>query len=241
MWRTQEEQDMNKVNRIYFTDSPYPNGHGIKEFKWSGRIDEDGQLWFDFHLVSEDYDVDDHHLSSVDEEEEAVSNWHSKVVWDNYQACTLSSTYWGDNQGILLDTTNAPFRFQELIDNGLVADTLPLQDEDDYDNLAFSVYVLGHDSCAGHRFVFSKTTDGMDLEWSGKIALTYAGEDEFNHDFKIVVQNVIFDGFHYPKEWSQEEALEAFSSKIASLEAYEFVDMNPKSFQRNYKLVPKKL
>lgn len=178
-------------------------------------------------------------MPSIDEE--TVSNWHSKVVWDNYQACTLSSTYWGDNQGILYDTTNGPFSFQDLIDKGLVADTLPLQGEDDYDNLAFSIYLLGHDSCAGHRLVFSKTIDGMDLVWTGKIALTYVGEEEFNHDFKIVVHNVAFDGFHYPKQWSQEEALEAFSNKIASLEFYEFVDMNAKSFQRNYKLVPKKL
>jgi hypothetical protein len=229
---------MNKENRIYFTGSPYPNGHLIKEFKWSGRIDNDDQLWFDFHLKTEDYDTDNNHLPSADEE--TASNWHSKVVWNNYNSCILSSTYWGDHQGILLDTTNVPFSFQELISKGLVADKLPLED-DDYDNLAFSIYLLGHDSCAGHRFVFSKTTDGMDLEWSGKIALTYAGENEFNHDFKIVVQNVIFDGFHYPKEWSQEEALEAFDNKIASLESYEFVDMNPKSFQRNYKLVPKKL
>lgn len=239
MKRLQEEQDMNKPSRIYFKDSPYPNGHRIKEFKWSGRIDEDGQLWFDFHLITEDYEVDDNHLPSVDGE--TVSNWHSKVVWDNYQACTLSSTYWGDNQGILVDTTNAPFSFQELIDKGLVANPLPLQSEDDYDNLAFSIYLLGHDTCAGHRLAFSKTIDGMDLEWTGKIALTYAGEEEFNHDFKIVVRNVVFDGFQYPKEWSQEEALEAFSDKISSFESYEFVDMNPKSFQRNYQLVPKKL
>jgi len=48
-----------KKNRIYFKDNPYPNGHLIKEFKWSARVFSEDGLWFDFHLISDNYYAED--------------------------------------------------------------------------------------------------------------------------------------------------------------------------------------
>jgi hypothetical protein len=41
-------------NRIYFKDNPWPEGHPIKEFVWSARI-EGSDVWFDMHLETENY------------------------------------------------------------------------------------------------------------------------------------------------------------------------------------------
>ena len=62
------------------------------------------------------------------------------------------------------------------------------------------------------------------------------GDDEFLHDFKAQIFNAEFEGFHYPKTWSVEKATEIFKARIAHFEAYEFVDLNPKSNKREYKL-----
>jgi hypothetical protein len=50
---------MESVSKIYFIDNPYPEGHAIENFSWSGRIDEYGMIWFDFHLKTENYYAND--------------------------------------------------------------------------------------------------------------------------------------------------------------------------------------
>ena len=62
------------------------------------------------------------------------------------------------------------------------------------------------------------------------------GNEEFSHDFKAEIFNAEFEGFHYPKTWSVEKATEVFKAKLVNFETYEFVDLNPKSNKREYKL-----
>ncbi|MET3287619.1 UNVERIFIED_CONTAM: hypothetical protein ABID98_000189 [Brevibacillus sp. OAP136] len=38
------------MNRIYFAGNPWPDGHRIKAFAWSGRLEPGSGLWFDFDL-----------------------------------------------------------------------------------------------------------------------------------------------------------------------------------------------
>ena len=63
------------MNRIYFKGNPWPEGHPVKEFKWSASI-RDGYVWFDMHLESQDYyserDIED------DEDTEYLSNLLTK-------------------------------------------------------------------------------------------------------------------------------------------------------------------
>lgn len=230
---------MNKPNRIYFLENPYPNGHALEEFEWSCRIEEDETIWFDLHLKTKNYYAEDDTNLNDEEDEDAESDWESKGVWENFHRCTMSSIFWGDN-GIKINTSSEKVVFNDLIKNDLLADTFPLDDDYDYDDVAFGIYLLGHDSCANHRIQITPTTPNrFDIDWSGKIALTYVGDDEFRYDFKLHLQNVEFDGFHYPKTWSLEKASEFFKTRFADFEDYEFVDLNPKSNKREYKFKKK--
>ncbi|SDJ13453.1 hypothetical protein [Chryseobacterium jejuense] len=230
---------MESVSKIYFLDNPYPNGHKIEVFSWSGRIDENGFIWFDFHLKTENYyaNDDENNEDDKEDEDETLPNWNSKIVWENYHACTLSSNYWSEQRGIRINKPDEKLDFDTVVKNDLFSNDLPSEQHFDDDDLAFNIYLLGHDSCADHQIRFSKTHNNQyDITWTGKIALAYSGGGEFSHDFKADIFNAEFEGFHYPKNWSVEKATEIFKTHLAHFEAYEFVDLNPKSNKREYKL-----
>lgn len=218
-------------NRIFFKGNPYPGGHLIKAFSWSARIDPDRGLIFDLHLETDNYYAED---ETADEQEE-LRDWHSKVVWGNYHNCTLSSTFWGGN-GIVVGTKDRPFDFDHWQEKVFTADPLPL--DVDFEDFCFNIYLLGHDACADHRIAIKQEQDdSFSIHWTGKIALYYAGEAEFKHDFEAHISPVSFDGIHYPKEWSQEKAMQALSTLVVNPGKFAFQDLNPKSFKREYKLV----
>jgi hypothetical protein len=142
-------------NRIFFKDNPYPNGHKIIEFVWSGHLDADSQLWFDLHLKTDSYYSEDStHFKEKENDEESHTDWDSKIVWGNYHSCTMSSTYWGSN-GILIDANAPKLNFTNWPATRLIADTLPpdlLMPADlEWDDLALNIYLLGHDACANHQ------------------------------------------------------------------------------------------
>ncbi|MBF7093405.1 hypothetical protein IUY40_17865 [Flavobacterium sp. ALJ2] len=216
---------------ICFLGNPYPNGHKLIEFVWSGRVEEDESLWFDFHLKTDSYYADD----NKNEQEEERSDWNSKVVWENYQNCIISSTYWGSD-GIKINKSSQKAVFNDFINQTLIVDSLPFNDDFEYDRLAFEIFLLGHDTCADHKLEISLNTENnYDIEWSGKIALSYLGDDKFNHDFVLKVQNIAFNGFYYPKSWSLEKADIFFKNNFEDYKDYQFVDLNPKSNKREYK------
>lgn len=168
-------------NRILFPGNPWPNGHAFEEFVWSGRLTPDG-FWFDFHLITEDYyEGDDEEL----DDEDADSDWEAKIVWSNYHHCILSSTYWGgDAKGIFVSNEKM-IGLESLEGTTFDADPLPIDDWDEM--FAFNVYLLGHDSVAEHVIKFVKKTAPFTytIDWNGKVALTYAGHDEFEHTFEL--------------------------------------------------------
>ena len=230
-------------NRIDFKNNPYPNGHKIIEFVWSGHLDETGQIWFDFHLKTEDYYVDDPMSEAEPTEEELdAKDWDSKIVWGNYHACTMSSTFWGSN-GILIDTSKAKLNFVNWPNTRLTADTLPpdliMPANKEWDDMALNIYLLGHDACANHQIDIAQNGALFDIAWTGKIALAYAGEDEFKYDFSANINDVKFAGFDYPQTFSHALAREHFAKIIANLDDFEFVDLNSKSNKREYKLALK--
>jgi hypothetical protein len=222
-----------EANRIYFKDNPYPGGHRINKFVWSGRLDEAERLWFDFHLQTDDYYAED---DTEENDEEEESDWKAKTVWGNYHNCILSSTQWGKG-GVLLPEGNEGFDLPGLQQLELTADLLPLDPDLDDEDLAFHIYLLGHDSCADHRIRLSRNADAtFRIEWTGRIALTYAGEEEFDHSFSALIENAVFDGFYLPQQMEVERAMEAFGRRVKNREAYQLTDLNPKSNRREYKL-----
>ncbi len=177
--------DQCATGRIWFHGNPWPNGHALKELVWSGRIDADGQLWFDLHCVTVDY-ADEYPESLKTEDEEEDSSWKSRVVWLNYHATSLSSTKWDEDAGFLAASTNHPMLFAKLSERVFTVDSLSKAAEQDDDDFAFHIYCLGHDAVADHKIRFSPRSDGdLDLVWTGLHANAYVGDHTFENRFTL--------------------------------------------------------
>lgn len=196
--------------RIWFIDNPWPSGHAIREFHWSGRLTKDGSLWFDLHLETVDYDSE--HQPACDQDDD----WHSPEVWNNFQSCILSSTYWADegSRGLFAGHQTAPFRWASL--EGL---TLNADSDGDAENTntetppSFRIYLTGHDAVANHQVRFQRGSSNRSfcIEWAGLIALAYIGDHEFKYAFRAIVPSVVFEGFKVPTDMSPNEARRIFS------------------------------
>ena len=71
------------------------------------------------------------------------------------------------------------------------------------------------------------------------VALTYRGFYDYIHEFKASLPKSKFKGFHFPTTWTLEEAKKRFEKVLINIDLYEFIDINPKSNKREYKLILK--
>lgn len=224
-----------QTNRIYFSNNPWPDGHALNKFTWSGRLDPEEGLYFDFYLKTEDYNAGD--TGNEEEDDEELSDWESKIVWNNYHACTIASKEKGQ-PGILVAQPGRKFNFAVLQSQTFTADPLPLEDEYELDDLAFGIYLLGHDASADHRIAIERQQHHLfNIHWTGKIALFYAGDYSFDHAFELKATGISFDGIYYPQSLSQEDAMRMLAAVMEDADNFRFEDLNPKSFKREYKLV----
>ena len=173
-------------DRIVFAGNPWPEGHAIRAFAWTARV-VDGDVRFYFHLESAQYYAE---RDIVEDEEDDRGDWLSPGVWSNYHRCTLSSTKWG-NEGFVVGPA-ATYCADDLDGRVFRVDPLPLPDDIDHDALAFGLYLLGHDMAVDHTITFRRVpgTDTFDIDWRGRIALTYAGDYEPRHAFHAVLHGV---------------------------------------------------
>jgi hypothetical protein len=171
-------------SRIKFAGNPWPDGHAIKTAEWTAVVDPRG-LWFHFHVESADYSAE----NDSDDNTEPESDWKARGVWNNYHACFLSSTKWG-HQGVLAAKPGKPLDLDKLEGKVFRADT---EHENlagvNRDDLAFGIYLLGHDSVAHHRirFVKRRAPWTYDVQWKAKIALTYVGHTDFAHTLEATL------------------------------------------------------
>lgn len=175
------------AGRIVFEGNPWPEGHAIEEFAWTARV-EDGEVWFDLHLASADYYAEREIEEDADAPED--DSWKSPGVWSNYHSCTLSSTFWGQGGGFRVGPL-AQVSAAALDGAEFAVD--PVEDEiGDVEDLAFGLYLLGHDSAADHRIRFVRRGDGerFDILWSGRIALTYVGRYRPEYRFQARIHDV---------------------------------------------------
>jgi hypothetical protein len=174
-------------DRIFFTGNPWPEGHPVKEFRWTAAV-RDGQVRFDLHLRSDDYEAE-REIEDPEDPEEAdethdggyIGDWQSVGVWTNYHRCTLSSTNWGAGDGLAVCAV-ADYSLEKLDGLEIVVDDPPPEDiAQDF----FHLYLLGHDAAAAHRIRFDRIpgTDRFNITWTGKIALAYAGDNEYRYEF----------------------------------------------------------
>ncbi|WP_394165509.1 hypothetical protein [Neptunomonas phycophila] len=177
-----------ELDRIYFKNNPWPEGHPVKEFNWSASV-RDGFVWFDFHLETKDYyserDIED------EEDTEYPSDWAAPIVWGNYHACTLSTNYWHEGGFKVCALSDYSPEFLDGLE--LEVDPNP-ENIEDWDDLAFHIYLLGHDSAAKHTIKFERIDESLNFKitWVGKIAQAYVGDYEYKHDFNVIIKNVSF-------------------------------------------------
>lgn len=174
------------TGRIYFPGNPWPEGHPIKEFAWEAR-NKDGQVWFDLHLVTENYYSERGIEEPEDGDADYPSSWEAPGVWGNYHSCILSSTYWGTGGFPVAESEH--FNWEELDGYELFVDEPP---PEEVENNAFGIYLLGHDAVAQHRIKFTKSLNPecFDISWSGMVALAYVGDYEYKHEFVARIINV---------------------------------------------------
>lgn len=203
--------------RIWFPGNPWPDGHRIAEFNWTGRLNEDGRLWFDFTLVSADY----YEEADPPDGDTPLPDWASPMAWGNYHRCRISSTYWadeGDEAGLLAGEPGRPFPLGAAEPQVLQADPLPIGDPED---LAFFVYLLGHDTVADHTVTFTPAADGTyRIDWTGRIALTYMGEEEFTHEFRAEVTDLTLGQIEFPETMSAQDAAAGLALTLEGADSF---------------------
>lgn len=175
-------------NRILFVGNPWPEGHPIKAFIWTAR-EENDDIWFDFHLETEDYyserDVEDN------EDNEYESDWEAPVVWGNYHSCTMSTNEW--HMGGFRVCKKSEFSPEYL--DGVELEVDNVEDASGpYEDRAFHIYLLGHDAVAKHKILFQRIsgTNSFNISWEGKIAQAYIGIYTLDHEFKATLNEVPF-------------------------------------------------
>jgi len=186
--------------RIWFPGNPWPDGHRLAEFGWSGRLDPRGRLWFDLHLRTLPYRDEAAPLPGTDE------GWKDVSVWTNHDRATLSSTFWPDAAtGVLAATQAIPFRFTDSRPQIRSADPLPV---DPGRTPAVNLYLFGHGEVAGHEIVFTgQPAGGFTIVWTGRINPTAGGLPVFDHEFRAEVSDVEFGPVRVPDGMPAREAL----------------------------------
>jgi hypothetical protein len=190
--------------RIWFEGNPWPNGHAIKALEFQLLLDETG-LGLLLDLQSEDYNTGDPSYFDDDNADQAESDWTTKAVWGNYHSCRLSNSYWGIGRDTVPRVANAAMRISADIRDEIhvIADPVALgaQSPKPYEEHAFHIYLTGHDAVAAHDVHIAPQNDGRyAIEWSGLIALAYAGDDVFRYRFRAEAKDVPFAGFRLLKD-----------------------------------------
>lgn len=211
-------------NKIYFTNSPFTNGHKVNDFVWSARLDEQLNLWMDLHLESDHYDQEEEYKDDLEEIDDVSEENVEKALWVNYGHCVLSSTYW-ENKGIPIDSKAFPLNFEELNSKTLLIDELPIDLEKQAD-LAFGISMLGNDTPANHEITFLDTEEFgvFDIKWKGKVANTYADEKTFDYDFYVYMKNIKFAGVKVHPEVSKVKAEEFFQKNFVHNDEFELIE-----------------
>ncbi|MCB9614406.1 MAG: hypothetical protein H6721_16125 [Sandaracinus sp.] len=196
---------MPSANRIFFPGNPWREGHAVEHLQWTGRIEADG-LYFDLDLRSANYDAE----RRLETDDLDLDSWESPLVWGNYHRCSLSSTKWGQDEGIFVADAKAPLDWSTLDQRIFEVDMRTSLDDDE--EHAFHIYLLGHDTVLRHQIHFSEPSRGTyRLRWKAHVALTYAGDDELKHRLEVDAE-VAFEGFRPAPGLSNPQAhLERFT------------------------------
>jgi hypothetical protein len=221
----------NIEGRIYFPGNPWPGGHRVVSCTFNASVHPNvggyapsyanpgPGLMLELELTTANYDEDD----PSDRDGAGETDWSSKIVWNNYGSCRLGPSQSSQVSGIRVSDGSTPFVF-DLEEYRFSVDPLPIDWDHFHDTVGFGVYLLGHDTVADHDIhLHSRQSDGSyTLDWTGRIALTYAGHTEFEHTFKAHVTGVRF------------ESLMLFYFDAGRAKEYYGIDLDPHLSARDY-------
>lgn len=187
--------------RIFFPGNPWPDGHRIISCELVAAINPSRGLYTDeapyqgpaltlaIDLKTADYDEDD----QSDRDAIGADDWSSKIAWNNYGSCWVGESGSSNTPGFVVSDGIKPFSFHEE-EYRFSVDTLPLDWDTFVVTQAFGTYLLGHDAVADHDIhLHSRQSDGTyTLDWTGRIALSYVGDNEFKYGFHAHVTGVRF-------------------------------------------------
>jgi hypothetical protein len=203
--------------RIWFPGNPWPDGHRVAEFQWKGWLSPEDGAGFGFSLETAAYDADDH-----DADDDYENDFGSKIVWTNYGRATIRPS-----QGFVAGTPDEPLDFGRLSEREFHVDPLDqVAEYEDHDDYAFHVYLLGHDSVADHRIRFPvrQAPFRFDIAWTGRVALTYIGETEFEYEFRAQVSGADFTGFEVPHDLNDDDAQALLARCVRDADAFRLDD-----------------
>lgn len=216
--------------RIRFPGNPWPDGHPVAVFTLAAALDARHGVGLLLHLESAPYDAEKPGL-----EVDSDADWTSPDVWGNYGEATLSNTQWGYLNHQLIRLDQPPFRRfdpKDLLDRTFDLDPVKsLAPGWSPGDQPFQIYLLGHDAVAEHRIAFAAgSAPGLfDIAWSGRIALLYGGQENFEHSFEARLQDVPFSHVELDTDADiavprREAAAEALLRKfVAHPDAWRFV------------------
>jgi hypothetical protein len=212
--------------RIWFPGNPWPDGHRIAKFHWKGWLSPQDGAGFGLSLKTATYDEDDRAELDYGEEspddEERYPFGGFKGTWMNYSSASIDAM-----QGFVAGTPDEPLDFGRLAEREFHVDPLDqVADYEDDDEYAFHVYLLGHDSVADHRIRFPvrHAPSRFDVEWTGRVALTYIGDDEFRYEFRAQVPAAGFTGFTLPRDLDDDDAQALLARCVRDADAFRLDD-----------------
>lgn len=102
--------------------------------------------------------------------------------------------------------------------------------------MTFGIYLTGHDAVADLHLGFSEGDGGTyTIEFSGRIALIYSGDEHFRHAFKLKANIPDLEKISFvQKDRSDEEVREAFAKVVGDADAWEMTERKGESRHRNF-------
>lgn len=186
--------------RIWFEGNPWPQGHALLDFQLGAFLHEGG-VTLSLLLKSTEY-RDAGGAVEPPEEQAATGDWESRGVWNNYHRCSIESGAIADQPPLAIDpATKLPVPGQRLRFDTLADE--PPNGFDPQDNL-LQCYILGHDAVRDHDLkIGAGSAHGLyRIDWSGRVALAYAGDYFYRYRFRVEVEDAPFVGFEITQRQS---------------------------------------
>lgn len=176
------------TGRITFAGNPWPLGHAVTGLQMTLRGGDADSVRLHLHVESAPFDANGPGRPSTGG---VAGAWDDPATWVAHQPAVISSLEWG-NAGIPVHVDNT-MSFDEIDLTG----TYTADDDRSVDlsatmeDRAFGANVLGTAAVGGHEITLTRTGPNLfDLQWRGRLARTWQGETDLDHEFTVDAHEV---------------------------------------------------